>query len=376
MADHGPTLWPIEPHTKAKHDILTYYLKAWFPILGYNWRRLLFVDGFAGPGEYEGGEDGSPILVLKMARDHLLLPQLRNRGVEFACVFIEERADRLAHLQRRVEELKLPGNFHRDFRLGTFEAEFPAVRSLLEQQWSTQAPSFIFIDPFGPTGFPMSLIQQIAAEPRAEILINFSYQSLNQWFLYDPSKHRRLTELFGDERWRPSLAIQSPDEKEAFLLDQYRRGLEERGWRGLSFRMINKFNQPQYYLVYGTKHPRGMLAMKSAMWSVAPDGDFQFSDLSNPAQLRLFSGAMVPTYVGELAELLFARRRGTTVQLSALLNDDVAWHPTCLERHLRPALQVLEYDSNPPKIVDVKKADLTPRRRHSYPEGCRITFAD
>ena len=26
-------IWQLEPHTKAKHELLRYYLGAWFPIL-------------------------------------------------------------------------------------------------------------------------------------------------------------------------------------------------------------------------------------------------------------------------------------------------------------------------------------------------------
>ena len=54
------TLWPLEPQTLGKHLVLRNYLNGWFPILGRWNDRLLFVDGFAGPGEYDGGEKGSP----------------------------------------------------------------------------------------------------------------------------------------------------------------------------------------------------------------------------------------------------------------------------------------------------------------------------
>jgi three-Cys-motif partner protein len=68
MIDSLPTVWPAEPHTLVKHKILRRYVQAWFPILtqqAQNLRRqygnldsreILFIDGFAGPGEYEGGE--------------------------------------------------------------------------------------------------------------------------------------------------------------------------------------------------------------------------------------------------------------------------------------------------------------------------------
>ena len=52
------TVWELEPHTKAKHEILVTYLQAWFGIMGgtaFEKRALVF-DGFAGPGIYRGGQ--------------------------------------------------------------------------------------------------------------------------------------------------------------------------------------------------------------------------------------------------------------------------------------------------------------------------------
>jgi len=66
----------------AKHAILRRYLDAWFPILtqqasslarkfkNASNREVLFIDGFAGPGEYANGEEGSPVIALKAALDH------------------------------------------------------------------------------------------------------------------------------------------------------------------------------------------------------------------------------------------------------------------------------------------------------------------
>lgn len=82
MSDKLGTTWDIEPHTEAKHEILRYYLGAWFPILGRRQHRLLYVDGFAGPGEYKGGKDGSPIIALKVVQDHLLKAKLVRPGME------------------------------------------------------------------------------------------------------------------------------------------------------------------------------------------------------------------------------------------------------------------------------------------------------
>ena len=46
--------------------MLSAYLSAWFPILSStNPPRVFYIDGFAGPGRYSSGEDGSPIVALK-----------------------------------------------------------------------------------------------------------------------------------------------------------------------------------------------------------------------------------------------------------------------------------------------------------------------
>jgi three-Cys-motif partner protein len=53
--------------------------------------RILFIDGFAGPGEYEGGEEGSPIIAIKSLLEH------RSRGIvsaEVLFILIEKETDR------------------------------------------------------------------------------------------------------------------------------------------------------------------------------------------------------------------------------------------------------------------------------------------
>ncbi len=69
MGKSRDVLWALEPHTAAKHAILRRYLQAWFPIMASANARFLYIDGFAGPGEYSGGEDGSPVIALKTARE-------------------------------------------------------------------------------------------------------------------------------------------------------------------------------------------------------------------------------------------------------------------------------------------------------------------
>jgi three-Cys-motif partner protein len=61
----------LVPHTAAKLGLLGAYLGPWFAILSLGgFRYVVYVDGFAGPGRYSGGEDGSPVVALKALAAH------------------------------------------------------------------------------------------------------------------------------------------------------------------------------------------------------------------------------------------------------------------------------------------------------------------
>ena len=100
-------IWEIEPHTLAKHEILRRYLGAWFAVLGSKIPRIVYLDGFCGPGMYKGGEPGSPMIALSVAQG--LDKRLQKTEVIF--FFIDERSDRLNHLQDQIDSRLLSPNF-------------------------------------------------------------------------------------------------------------------------------------------------------------------------------------------------------------------------------------------------------------------------
>ena len=79
MGNHNTTIWDKQPHTRAKHEILRRYLDAWLPIMSRYNERLLILDGFAGPGEYTDGSDGSPLIAVNALIQHPHIEQMRVR---------------------------------------------------------------------------------------------------------------------------------------------------------------------------------------------------------------------------------------------------------------------------------------------------------
>jgi hypothetical protein len=116
------TIWDLEPHTAAKHEILRRYIQAWAPILSQaNFPHLVFVDGFAGPGRYSEGEEGSPVIALKAVIDQ---PRPIKAKVNFHFIELDEK--RADHLTSEIELLNLPPK-------RAFQDVFPEV-------WNSYAP--------------------------------------------------------------------------------------------------------------------------------------------------------------------------------------------------------------------------------------------
>ncbi len=96
--------WLLAPHTAAKLAILRSYLGAWFAILGRgtNFDRIIYIDGFAGPGRYKGGEDGSPIVALKAA----FRAQSAGLSLPFEFHFVERKRRVVNTLKANVAALR------------------------------------------------------------------------------------------------------------------------------------------------------------------------------------------------------------------------------------------------------------------------------
>src|SRR5579872_5279699 len=95
---HAPltTLWPITELTPTKHSILRSYLDWWFPTMIQQHQRVRIFDGFAGPGEYQGGEEGSPQVAIAALQRRLTEPGQWSYATFF---FIDENRRRCQHLR-------------------------------------------------------------------------------------------------------------------------------------------------------------------------------------------------------------------------------------------------------------------------------------
>lgn len=277
------TLWPLEAHTRAKHAILKRYLEAWMVILSQGrFPEILYIDGFAGPGEYEGREPGSPMIALDTAL--AFRPPLKAK-LHF--LFVEERTDRAEHLRQLVAARDLPGNVSVIVEGGiTFEAAF-AARYATYQRQGRLMPTFAFIDPFGWTGAPFSVVEKILSQRSCEVFVNFMYEEINR-FIGHPDQVENFNSFFGTEEWERCVSETLPRARNRCLHDLYLRQLRSCASFARSFEMSNKRDVTDYFLFYATDELLGLRKMKAAMWKVDESGEFRFSDATDPNQAVLF----------------------------------------------------------------------------------------
>ena len=257
------TLPPIQPHTEAKHHILRYYLNEWFPILGRYHQTLRYIDGFSGPGEYEGGEPGSPLVALETIRQHNQFNAFAQAAKNIEFLFVDRKSEYYRHLKTKIDGTYHPSAFGIEVEQGEFEHVMTRLLDDFESDERQMPPTLVFIDPFGPAGFSMDLLERLSSFRRMEVLINLNYNEFVQWILPDPAKHVTANRLYGGLRWRPALKLSGQDRAD-FLVSEYEAALSEIGWRGTSFEMVNMQNQTAYHLVFGTQNHTGLEAMKRA----------------------------------------------------------------------------------------------------------------
>ncbi len=366
------TLPSIQPHTEAKHHILRYYLDEWFPILGRTHRHLLYIDGFAGPGEYEGGQPGSPIIAMRTIERHrdFMKFSREDRIVEF--LFVEKDPNYHRSLTCQIGGHTWPHTFKINSRFGEFEEVMTGFLDDVRRSGSQMPPTLTFIDPFGPAGFSMEILKRLASFDRMDVLINLNYNEFVQWILTDSSKHMTADRLYGGPRWRQAIGL-TGRQRAIFLVDEYKDALREIGWRGTSFEMVNVQNQTAYHLIFGTHSGKGMEAMKRAMRAASPTGEFRYADRVGPDH-RVIPGLDIASeYSEEIGEHLYRKYDGQEVSFNRLMTDEIDWHSWWLDSDLRKALTHLEYGEDQ-RITDVRNADGRTRRSKSYPDGCLIRF--
>lgn len=268
-------MWKMKDHTVGKHQILENYLGGWLPILGRTFKRLVYIDGFAGPGEYENGEIGSPLIALNRIERYQESDHSKN--VEVVCLFLEEDAGRANNLQSKLSGInrdRIKIHVEND----TFERGVTNVLNRLDRNAAQLAPSFTMIDPFGIKGVRMQTIGRILKHPRSECMVTFMDESITR-FKATSEFQPHLMELFGTD----DFDMLNPTQE---MSERFASRLKEEGAKYVLPFKIWRRHRHIYTIFFATKNLRGCDLMKSCMWKVDGTGRYSYRDVySNSSDL-------------------------------------------------------------------------------------------
>jgi three-Cys-motif partner protein len=373
------TTWELDPHSRAKHLLLRKYLEVWYAKLASTSSargggQLNYIDAFAGPGIYERGEPGSPIVALTTLLNHIGFARWRN--VRFLFYFVEADFSRYESLCEQINAVwaARSGGRPANVRVITKHASFyDAIEELSKISEAKgqpfQVPTFAFVDPFGFKEIPVAKLCSLLRNDRCEVLFNFMYDAVNHWATAPNEKnqeHMRLL-LGGDEH----LDVEglAPGDRERILHEIFERMFHEHG----NFQYVRRFQmeglkaRTLYSLYFATHSIVGLEVMKDVMWKIDPAEGRRFSDrlVDQPS---LFEGQ--PNYE-ELKRLVLLRLATSKMAIKELENF-VTTGTDFKSSHLKTnVLKPLEHEGQ-----IVVTSTNPQRRKGTFADGCTFALAE
>jgi three-Cys-motif partner protein len=197
------------------------------------------------------------------------------------CVFIDEKGWIADHCRKKLVELPANPRVKHQVLEGRFSEVLPKLVQEYPRHFQGDWPLFVFADPFGATGVPFASVKQILATDRSELFLNFDSDGLIR-ILKAGGADEKLTEIFGDDSWRGEL----PSDGAPLALARRALSLFKRRLRSIegvdyvfAFEMQKHQGNPDYHLIFASKHRLGLEKMKEAMRRIAEgQGGFEFCD--------------------------------------------------------------------------------------------------
>ena len=259
------------PWSKIKDKILGQYMPPYLAKVAMLGRPIILIDAFAGPGRFEDGSAGSPLVICQAAEQ-----RVRD---SYKAIFVnseKEHHDQLLHVLSSFIEQKKVIPLH-----GTADALLGKARGLLRDH-----TVFLYLDPFGLKGCEFSVIEPFLRRDRAystEIVVNLSIPTMHRLAARKAvaagradnprirAFHDRLTRVLGGDYWKNILwdDAKEPEAKAEEVMAVYRErilGLEEpRAFSGSCPVRERAGSGIKYYVTFYSRHRDAMLLMNDAM---------------------------------------------------------------------------------------------------------------
>ena len=294
-----------KPWSEVKDQLLGCYFKPYVQKILHTRKPLVYVDCFAGKGQFDDGKPGSPVIALDIINECLASTKIVQPQIRASFIDLNYANDLRNNLQcyERVNILS-----------GKYEDYIPGIL-----QKSRGCNVFLYIDPYGIKALSCSAFDSFSKAPfnSIELLINlnsfgFIREACNAMGVqlkiddptlfedlveYDPSKMaaseksiQELNEIAGGEYWQQVVkdykagVIDGYEAEERFVALYCRRLAQNYAFVLNMPLRIKRGQRPKYRMVHATNHPDGCLLMVDNIcnrWEA-------LRDIQNEGQISLF----------------------------------------------------------------------------------------
>lgn len=262
-----------KPWSAIKDRILQKYLVPYIHKTKELRKPIMIVDGFAGPGIFEDGTKGSPVIICEIADQKRELA-----GVLIFGVFIDENEDYCQSLEKILKPYAQKKIAF--VECGRFEEVVGRVVDIMGD-----CTGFFYLDPFGIKGIEFTNLERIfdrVSMSSTEVLVNFSYPSFARHagnYTEDDDgdtvaqkvkagKQEMVNKVMNGEYWVDIMTdtTTSKFEREAKVVEmyanQYRKYFDFVGHCPVK---DTHRNVAKYHLVFGSRHFDGLQLMNDIM---------------------------------------------------------------------------------------------------------------
>ncbi|WP_306366448.1 three-Cys-motif partner protein TcmP [Nocardiopsis sp. CC223A] len=349
------TIWLSDPHLQVKHLVYRKYMDCWMAKILQKFPEASIVDAFSGPGIYQDGAPGSPILAAKAYLEH----SARARFSKLNLICLEQRADRVEELRKQFSKppsdprlkvmIQEPGAF----------AEEQQRLSALARSGDPRRPVLWIIDPFRIRDAPFELVRRCLENRRDEVIVTL-FTGFMHRFCEKAGYDETMDRCFGGEHWRAAVAVPGAGARKRALARAYEEGLKRLGLFTGSFGVRVSNTSEVYHLVMATHNEAGLRCWNPVGWKL--DG---YTGLSASADTAAADTLFADSPVVNALEAALEAHAGTE-RTWAQLSREAAEH-RFVDKHLRQVLDQLAQ-----RGLAIRVEPVTART--PWPEGCRVRF--
>lgn len=258
------------PWSKIKDRILGRYMPPYLSKIATLHKPILIIDAFAGPGKFDDGSAGSPLIICRAVAKHA-----RNQSL---VVFVNSQKKHHQQLEQVLQD------FIKDEKA---IAIYGMAAELLENviNYLDDATLFLYLDPFGLAGCEFDMLKPFFQRDTSfstEIVINISVPAIHRLACRNAVKKgnrrsslvssfiTRLNNVLGGDYWQDIMWGDNYDMAEVRVekvVEAYKAKVQEYGFNyNGSCPVREKVGKSaKYFITFFSRHPDAMLLMNDIM---------------------------------------------------------------------------------------------------------------